>query len=253
VERSPATSTGRLRRVAAVLVLATAALGAVGCSGTVGYDQGTGDRTRGKELFVQRCGSCHVLADAGTRGEIGPNLDFAFYQYRVDATGADPEDADFQSQLADADIENTVRQVVRGQIAYPVTNPSTDAQGMPADLVTGDDAAAVASYVASVAGLGGDKGPPAPPSGDGGGGGGGGGEPDGKQIFTSAGCAGCHVLADAGSDGTVGPNLDDAKPTRELAVDRVTNGRGAMPSFEGQLSDAEIDAVAQYVSSVAGK
>jgi mono/diheme cytochrome c family protein len=120
---------------------------------------------------------------------------------------------------------------------------------MPRDIVTGDDAAAVAAYVASVAGLGGGKGPPQPkpPAG-----GGGGGAADGKQIFATAGCSGCHTLADAGSNGTVGPNLDEAKPSKKLAVDRVTNGRGAMPPFKGELSQAEIDAVATYVSSVAG-
>ena len=51
----------------------------------------------------------------------------------------------------------------------------------------------------------------------------------------------------------MGPNLDEAKPSKELAVDRVTNGQGGMPPFKGQLSDAEIEAVATYVSSVAGK
>jgi mono/diheme cytochrome c family protein len=72
-------------------------------------------------------------------------------------------------------------------------------------------------------------------------------------VFASAGCGTCHTLADAGSSGAVGPNLDDAKPTKELAVDRVTNGAGAMPPFAGQLTDEQIDAVATYVSTVAGK
>jgi mono/diheme cytochrome c family protein len=69
----------------------------------------------------------------------------------------------------------------------------------------------------------------------------------GKKVFASAGCTGCHTLKDAGSTGTVGPNLDDAKPTVELAVDRVTNGAGAMPPFKGQLSDQQIADVAAYV------
>ena len=72
-------------------------------------------------------------------------------------------------------------------------------------------------------------------------------------MFTSAGCVSCHTLADACSTGTVGPNLDEAMPTKELAVDRVTNGQGAMPPFQGQLSEAQIDAVATYVSTVAGR
>jgi mono/diheme cytochrome c family protein len=75
----------------------------------------------------------------------------------------------------------------------------------------------------------------------------------GKQVFESAGCVGCHTLADAGATGTVGPNLDEAKPPVDLVVTRVTNGMGAMPPFKGQLSDKQIQDVAAYVSSVAGK
>jgi mono/diheme cytochrome c family protein len=75
----------------------------------------------------------------------------------------------------------------------------------------------------------------------------------GKQVFASAGCGGCHTLADAGTNGNVGPNLDDAKPDEELVVDRVTNGQGVMPSFKDQLSEKQIADVAAYVSSVAGK
>jgi mono/diheme cytochrome c family protein len=74
----------------------------------------------------------------------------------------------------------------------------------------------------------------------------------GKQVFASAGCGGCHTLADAGSNGNVGPNLDDAQPPESLVVDRVTNGKGVMPPFKGQLSDQQIADVAAYVSSVAG-
>jgi mono/diheme cytochrome c family protein len=84
----------------------------------------------------------------------------------------------------------------------------------------------------------------------------GGGEGDaeaGKEIFTSAGCSGCHTLADANATGNVGPNLDEAKPDMELVVERVTNGAGAMPSFKGQLDDQQIQDVAAYVSSVAGR
>jgi mono/diheme cytochrome c family protein len=75
---------------------------------------------------------------------------------------------------------------------------------------------------------------------------------NGKTIFTSAGCVACHTLSAAGSTGTVGPNLDDAKPSYELAVTRVTKGQGGMPSFEGQLKPQEIADVAQFVSESAG-
>lgn len=74
----------------------------------------------------------------------------------------------------------------------------------------------------------------------------------GKAVFASAGCGSCHTLADAGSGGAVGPNLDQAKPPYDLVVDRVTNGQGAMPSFKGQLDEKQIQDVAAYVSSVAG-
>jgi mono/diheme cytochrome c family protein len=74
----------------------------------------------------------------------------------------------------------------------------------------------------------------------------------GKQIFTSN-CGGCHTLADAGTNGQVGPNLDDLKPSKAVVVRQVNNGGGQMPAFKGKLSDAQISAVATYVSSVAGK
>ncbi len=75
----------------------------------------------------------------------------------------------------------------------------------------------------------------------------------GKAVFASAGCTSCHTLKDANANGKVGPNLDDAKPPADLVVDRVTNGKGVMPPFKGQLSEKQIQDVAAYVSSVAGK
>jgi cytochrome c6 len=69
----------------------------------------------------------------------------------------------------------------------------------------------------------------------------------GEAVFAEAGCGGCHTLEAAGSSGTVGPNLDDSQPDYELAVDRVTNGAGAMPAFAGQLDETQIQDVAAYV------
>ena len=97
-------------------------------------------------------------------------------------------------------------------------------------------AADIAAYVGRVAGTG--VTPEAPT--------------DGKSIF-AASCGSCHTLADAGTTGTVGPNLDDSQPPKALVVDRVTNGQGAMPSFADSLDQAQIDAVAEYVSSTAGR
>jgi mono/diheme cytochrome c family protein len=220
VERSLQTTLRRRpAQVAALVVLALAASALLAaCGDTVGYTEASsGDRIHGKELFKQGCGSCHTLADAGTTGTIGPNLDYAFLQSRKDGLG-----------------EDTILQVVRGQMAY---------------AVTGQDADDVATYVASVAGLDAtgqiiDPANPPKPAQPG--------STDGKTVFATAGCTGCHTLKAAGSTGTVGPNLDEAKPSKDLVIDRVTNGQGGMPSFKGQLSEAQIQAVADYVSSNAG-
>jgi mono/diheme cytochrome c family protein len=75
---------------------------------------------------------------------------------------------------------------------------------------------------------------------------------DGKQVFATAGCAGCHTLAAAGAKGTTGPNLDSLKPDAGTVTSVVTNGSGTMPAFSGKLSAAEIKAVAEYVSANAG-
>jgi outer membrane protein assembly factor BamB/mono/diheme cytochrome c family protein len=83
-------------------------------------------------------------------------------------------------------------------------------------------------------------------------GGAGGGNANGASVF-AANCSSCHTLAAAHANGTVGPNLDQLKPTAALVNRQVTNGGGGMPAFGGRLSAAQIDAVAKYVSSVAGQ
>ena len=231
----------RLRGLAGACVALIAAVAASGC-GSTGIPE-SGDAIRGKELFLEGCGQCHVLADAGTKGVIGPNLDDAFRQARVDGLG-----------------QTTIASVVRAQIAYPVEEPVSGSPGMQADIYTGEDADSVADYVSQVAGL-----PPRGGSEAAGGGGGGGEEGDGEgeegggetadgaAIFAEAGCGGCHALEAAGSSGNVGPNLDDSKPSKELALDRITNGQGAMPAFKDSYSAAQIEAVASYVADNAGK
>jgi mono/diheme cytochrome c family protein len=74
----------------------------------------------------------------------------------------------------------------------------------------------------------------------------------GRAVFDDAGCGGCHVLEEAGSSGTIGPNLDESQPSRELVVDRVTNGSGAMPSFKDRLSEEQINDVAAFVVQATG-
>ena len=79
-----------------------------------------------------------------------------------------------------------------------------------------------------------------------------GGAVDGAAVFASAGCGNCHTLAAANATGNVGPNLDEAMPDTEAVAEQVTNGGGGMPAFADQLSEEEIQAVAEYVSSSAG-
>jgi mono/diheme cytochrome c family protein len=217
-------------RLAGVLGLLAAALLVAGC-GAEGIPDESGV-SQGKELFQGegQCAGCHTLADAGSRSDIGPNLDEAFEHVRRE--GFD---------------ESTIRSLVRNQIAYPVEDPVTGEQGMPANLVEGEDADAVAAYVASVAGTGAQ-----PSGGTAAGGGGAGGGADGRSIFAANGCGSCHTLADAGTTGTIGPNLDQSKPSVELAIDRVTNGSGQMPSFKEDLTEEQIRTVAEYVSEAAG-
>ena len=79
------------------------------------------------------------------------------------------------------------------------------------------------------------------------------GAPSGPAVFASAGCSRCHTLKAAGASGTVGPNLDQLRPSATAVSAIVRSGGGAMPSFSGKLSDAQIAAVATYVSTAAGR
>jgi mono/diheme cytochrome c family protein len=181
---------------------------ALSACGTGGYTS-QGSQGAGKEYFVQACGGCHTLADAGTSGTIGPDLDDAFAQAR-------------EAGMTSA----TFTQVVAQQIRFPVEQTSTGAPGMPAvdqtlpscDEVEGDafcvddqDRAVddVATYVGAVAGTGVVAERPT----------------DGKSIFTTS-CGSCHTLSDAGTTGAVGPNLDESRPSRELVVARRAADRG---------------------------
>ena len=146
------------------------------------------DNDNGRQLFIENCGRCHYLAEAGTTGNLGPDLDAAFAASR-DA-GMD---------------QDTIEGVVTDQISHPRQTDESDPSYMPADLVTGKDADDVAAYVASVAGVPGIA-PPTVPGGPGG------------QVFASNGCGSCHTLAIAGSAGAVGPNLDEELPGQTKAM-----------------------------------
>ena len=183
---------------------------------------------QGKKIFVNSgCSACHTLAAAGASWKIGPNLD-----------KLNPE-------------KQTIRAMVN---AGGGAMPAFKGQLSPSEID------AVAAYVAENAGDGAPakaEGSPAPakPAPAAGGTAAAGDPVAGKKVFTTIGCAACHTLKDAGSSGTIGPNLDQRKPTAAKIRDRVTNGKGAMPAFgkSGQLTAKQIDDVVAYVSSVAGK
>jgi len=75
---------------------------------------------------------------------------------------------------------------------------------------------------------------------------------DPKQIFAET-CGGCHTLASAGTDGKNGPNLDEVTPTAGEVEKQVKSGGGGMPSFDGDLTAAQITAVSEFVASTSGQ
>ena len=228
-------------RRAALLALVLAAMSgpAAGC----GRDEAP-DLVNGKRLFTGegKCGSCHILARAGTGGTIGPNLDQAFLASRRAGFG-----------------EQTIEEVVRNQIDETLNNSL-----MPEDLVVGQDARDVAAYVAQAAGKPGeDPGGTVP------------GDPlakpgqEGKRIFNAAGCASCHALSDAGTSAAVGPSLDDAArgsagglPTREWLRQSIVEPnailaagypRDLMPDYGRRLNPRQVEALVDYLTRVGNR
>jgi plastocyanin len=124
----------------AVAGCVVAAFAVSGCGLTARHD----NLVNGKQQFASKCGTCHTLARAGTKGTTGPNLDEAFMRARRDG---------FK--------DTTFAGIVEGQIKHPSRLPQVDPVTrktlalMPANLVTGDDVTDVAAYVGMVAGAGG--------------------------------------------------------------------------------------------------
>ena len=187
----------------------------------------------GQELFTQKCGGCHELQAAGTRGEIGPSLDAAFAASR--AEGFD---------------ETTIREVVLGQMRFPIPPmPQPDAPEMfPSSDFTDEEResamSAIASYVASVA-ANEEAIAQARTSA-------GGGSADDPRGLFATNCASCHTLAAADASGTIGPNLDQSSADLAAITEQIRNGGGGMPAFEGQLTDEQIEALAAFVAENRG-
>jgi cbb3-type cytochrome c oxidase subunit III len=216
----------RAAALLSILVLAGCGTGGLGEVKTAGAD--------GKAMFTEKCGGCHTLAAAGTPGQIGPNLDDAFAAARKERFD-----------------ESTIREVVLGQMRFPISPmPEPDSPQMFGDLSEQkreEAMAAIADYVASVV-----ANPTAIAQAQQQGGGGTAAGNDPKALF-QANCASCHTLAAAGATGTIGPNLDQLRVPEPRIEQQIRNGGAVMPAFKGKLTDAQIKAVAKYVSSVAGK
>jgi len=190
------------------------------------------DVDRGRNLFVAECGTCHQLAQAGTTSQIGPDLDAAFAQSRADGMDNDTIEGVVEKQIAHPRIPN----VPEGTEAYSKVY-------MPADLVTGQDAEDVATYVASVAGVPGIKPPDLGST---------------EEVFVEK-CGLCHALSKAGTTGQTGPDLDESLQgqsagfIRKQTVDpnsEIAEGFGPdiMPQdFEQQLGTETVDELVDYI------
>ncbi|HLM09799.1 MAG TPA: c-type cytochrome [Thermoleophilaceae bacterium] len=223
-----------VRHTKGPLLAAAVAAALVLLAGACGRDEA--DLSNGKAQFVQSCGSCHALDRAGTQGVQGPDLDAAF-----------------RAALRSGMDRDTVEGIVHRQIGSPRRNSV-----MPADLVKGDDARDVAAYVAYATDRAGqDEGALAQA--------GLAGATSGEQIFTAAGCAGCHQFTPAGSNGNIGPSLDDLASgagerepgtsaeeyVRQSLLEPdafvVQGYSNVMPSFDGKLDDKQLQAVIDYL------
>jgi mono/diheme cytochrome c family protein len=280
----PAAMTRRRRALAAGCILA-AGLGAAAC-GSQDINLRPNEKPnvqRGAVLFAQRCSGCHTFAVAGTQGGAtkihdrertdGPNfnvrresMDSVLYAVRNGGfSGAImPENIVVGNDAADvaAFVSKYAGGERKGNDITPQSQPETGAgssgggagAGAPTTGATTSTPAQTTSTPAQTTST------PAQttstpaqttPQASTQGGGTQQASAQGKQVFTQN-CASCHTLKDAAAKGTVGPNLDDLKPDQATVQRQVTNGGGAMPAFKGVLQDAQIKAVAQYVSSVAG-
>ena len=222
------TASKQLRAPLALALTAALALVASGCGTT------TADVEEGRVLFREKCGTCHRLAQAGTSGTSGPDLDAAFAAARASGQTSD-----------------TIQGVVAAQIGFPRPSNEDPAVSMPADLVTGQDLEDVAAYVAAYAGVPGAA-PPRVPGGP------------GAQVFANNGCGACHTLAEAETGGTTGPDLDEVLPGQSAAMihESIVDpnkvlAKGFPPDvmptiYEEDLSPKELDDLVQFLVESTG-
>lgn len=123
------------RRGAPVALAGCASVLALGVSACGSGGEAPADLVAGKQVFVEKCGACHTLNRAGTKGTTGPNLDDAFRQ-----------------ALADGMNRATVRGTVWDQVLHPAKLSTNSPAYMPPKLAEGRDAVNVAAYVAAVTG-----------------------------------------------------------------------------------------------------
>jgi mono/diheme cytochrome c family protein len=219
-----------IRLLAPLVALLAAVVAISGCGTT------NGDIARGRVLFEQNCGTCHIMAQAGTAGVTGPDLDDAFAAAR-EAGGFDA---------------STIEGIVKAQVDNPRPANGNPMASMPAHIVEGTDLDDVAAYVGKYAGVPGAK----PPEVEGG---------AGAQVFANKGCGSCHTLAAANSGGTTGPDLDEVLPGQEESmieesiVDpeaEIAEGypAGVMPQNFGEtISPEELKELVKFLSESAGK
>lgn len=212
-----------IRLLLALAALAATAVAVSGCGTT------SADEARGRVLFVQKCGVCHAMAQAGSTAQIGPDLDDAFAAAREAGENS-----------------ATVEGIVAAQIESPRPMNDNPAVSMPSDIVEGQDLEDVAAYVGAYAGVPGAA-PPRVPGGP------------GAQVFANNGCGGCHTFAPAKSGGVTGPDLDEILKgqtdamVRESIVDpnkEITKGYppNVMPAnFEQLLSPKELEDLVQFL------
>lgn len=217
-----------IRTLLLLAALAGAVAAVSGCGTT------TASVDRGRVLFIENCGTCHALAEAGTTAEIGPDLDDAFAAAR--ASGQESE---------------TIEGVVEAQVELPRPVNGDPAVSMPAEIVEGQDLEDVAAYVGKWAGVPGAA-PPRVPGGP------------GAQVFANNGCGGCHTLAAAKSGGTLGPDLDEVLSGQSAAMiheDIVDPNKVIAPgyppdvmplNFGETLSPEELDDLVQYLVEETG-